>query len=144
MITHVLADAAPTAAEWGGAWVVLTAAAFFAANIATVVLSLKSSRKREVSFSFEPASKKEFDKHVEENRREHENLFSKIGGVERGQLARMDALSKEWRSFVDSKFDDLVGASEDGREKLHSRINELLGEFRELRGEVRSIRDQRK
>jgi len=30
------------------------------------------------------ASKVEFDRQAEENKREHENLFSKIGGVDRG------------------------------------------------------------
>lgn len=135
----ILADVAPTVAQWNGFWVVAAFGAFFLANLATVGAFIMASRKqkREVTFGFIPASKDEFDKHVAKNEREHENLFSKIGGVERGGLARMDAISKEWRGFVDGKFDDMAVADNSGREKLHERINEILKEVGELRGEMR-------
>lgn len=81
-----------------------------------------------------------FHAHVAQNLREHENMFSKLGGVERGATARMDALSKEWRAFVDAKFSEMATADNSGREKLHDRINEILSEVSELRGEIRAKR----
>jgi hypothetical protein len=35
------------------------------------------------------ASKENFDKHIAENRHEHDNIFSKIGGVDRGTGAKI-------------------------------------------------------
>lgn len=81
--------------------------------------------------------KAEFAEHVEWNRREHENLYSKIGGVERGSIARMDDISKEWRQFVEAGMRDLVASNNTGREKLHDRINQILREVGEIRGELK-------
>lgn len=59
--------------------------ATIASAIATVV-NVVSNRKqrREVNFAFEPASKVEFDKHSEENKRAHEHLYTVISSKERG------------------------------------------------------------
>ncbi len=35
------------------------------------------------------AAREVFEKHVEDNRRDHENIFSKIGGVDRGSGAKI-------------------------------------------------------
>lgn len=113
--------------------------ASIAGNIA-MVLSARKVQKREVNFGFIPAAKAEFDKHVEENKREHENLFSKIGGVERGQTARMDAVSEQWRTLVDKKMGELLRSNDEGRQRLHERIDEILGAVSELRGEMRARR----
>lgn len=67
-----------------------------------------------------------FEKHIEENKREHENLFAKIGGVERGGVARMETLSREWREIVDDKVTELIKSDNGGREKLHERINKVM------------------
>ena len=83
------------------------------------------------------AEQTEFEKHVEWNRREHENLFSKIGGVERGGLARMDTISQEWRGFVQQSMGELIRSNNLGREKLHERINTILSEVSEIRGELK-------
>lgn len=83
------------------------------------------------------AEQREFEKHVEWNRREHENLFSKIGGVERGSLARMDSISREWRSFVEGSMAELIKSNNEGRSKLHDRINTILAEVSEIRGELK-------
>ena len=71
--------------------------------------------------------KTDFDKFVDENRREHENLFSKIGGVERGARIHLDEALARMQS-----------ASEHSREKLHERINEVLTAVSELRGELKN------
>jgi outer membrane murein-binding lipoprotein Lpp len=44
-----------------------------------------------VSFSGVPVDKQEFDQQVQENKEDHDKLFSRIGGVERGLEARMTA-----------------------------------------------------
>ena len=46
-------------------------------------------KAREVSFEFTPASKADFEAHVVDDERTHENIFSKIGGVERGARNEM-------------------------------------------------------
>jgi hypothetical protein len=107
------------------------------ANVATM-LAMRRTQKREVRWEFEPAAKKEFDKHVERNLAEHENIFSKLSGIERGAQTRMDGLSVEWRRFVESKLSELLASNDSGREKLHDRINEILQEVSELRGEMRA------
>lgn len=128
----MLADALPSA---NTLWLALNSLMAFAAALATVGLFL-NSRKRQQSELYpqplrvEAAEKfvghKEFQAHVEWNLREHENLFRKIGGVERGHAEKMD-----------QKFSELQRSTEAGREKLHERINEILGEVRELKGEIR-------
>jgi len=94
-------------------WQVILVITTVGANLA-IILSSRKKQKREVSFEFEPASKDAFEKHVAANQREHENLFAKIGGVERGLNER-----------VEKKLTDLQRSAEDGREKLHQRINRI-------------------
>jgi hypothetical protein len=48
-----------------------------AANIA-IVYSSRRTQKREVNFAFAPASKEEFDKHVEEDKAEHDRLTAEL------------------------------------------------------------------
>lgn len=73
------------------AWNVILTIGVIITIAAQFIILARSNRaqKREVSFEFEPASKKEFDKHVEENERDHRDLFSKLGGVERGGAAKL-------------------------------------------------------
>jgi len=54
-------------------------------------ITLNKTTKTEVSFTGTPTDKKEFDKHVAENKQAHEQLFAKIGGAERGLEQRMTA-----------------------------------------------------
>lgn len=70
-------------------------------------------------------TKAEFAAHLEWNRREHESLFSKIGGVERGLGVR-----------IDTRFSEMDKKAEDRHEKLHNRINGLLEVVSELRGKL--------
>lgn len=70
-------------------------------------------------------AKTEFANHVEWNRREHENLFAKIGGVERGLTQR-----------IESRLDKMQADSHEGREKIHDRINEILAAVSNLEGRL--------
>lgn len=74
-------------------------------------------------------AKTEFQSHLEWNRREHENLFAKIGGMDRGITSRIEA-----------RLDKMEASNNAGRDKIHDRINEVLEAVSELRGRV----DERK
>lgn len=84
LITPIIAQATTNNSDiitWG---IILTLTTI-AGNVATVIaLLVNRKQKREVSFGFVPASKEEFDDHRMNNKEEHDQLFSKLGGVERG------------------------------------------------------------
>lgn len=98
----ILAETAPTGLQWNGFLVVCSFLAFFAANLATI-WAVTRKQKREVHFGFEPASKTEFSDHVSKNSSDHKDLWSKIGGVERGANER---LVVELRGLRDERRDD--------------------------------------
>jgi hypothetical protein len=67
-------------------------------------ITLNKTTKTEVSFSGTPTDEKDFDKHVEEDTKAHEQLFAKIGGVERGVEQRMTArLDKSEAEAIESR-----------------------------------------
>jgi len=68
---------------------------------------------------------KRFEHELQENKREHENLFKKIGGVERGAVQRLDDHLK-----------DMQKSAEDGRDKIHRRLNRLSIGLANLCGRV--------
>lgn len=86
----ILAETAPTGIQWNGFLTVCGFLAFFAANLATV-WAVTRKQKREIHFGFEPASKAEFDRQAAANEQVHRDLFSKLGGVERGSKAHTDS-----------------------------------------------------
>jgi biopolymer transport protein ExbB/TolQ len=110
------------------------------------LFKLGKTQKREVSFSFEPASKKEFDEHVQANRREfdehvkaNERMFEEIG---------KDASHR--RQFIYDKIDKTEGKvmaalGELRRENMtetkamHERVNQVLKEISEVRGEMKRM-----
>ena len=133
----MLAQTAPDPHSFSQFWIIIAFIAAVGANLVTIVVLVSNRKqKREVSFGFEPASKTEFEKHADWNRREHENLFAKIGGVERGANQRCDMHTREFREILDVKLTELMNANNVGREKLHDRINEVLEAVAELRGRV--------
>ncbi|MDE2099098.1 MAG: hypothetical protein KGL39_17725 [Patescibacteria group bacterium] len=85
------------------------------------------------------ALKSEFTLAMQRNEQEHRDLFARIGGVERGALSRMDALSKEWRSWVEEKVTVMVASNESGRENLHRRINDVLVAVSRIEGEMKRL-----
>ncbi len=54
-------------------------------------ITLTKTSRTEVSFTGMPTDKKDFEKHVAENKQAHEQLHAKIGGAERGLEQRMTA-----------------------------------------------------
>lgn len=53
------------------------------------IRNLTRKQTREVTVTGENVSKTAFEQHVEHNQKEHENLFSKLGGVDRGIRAEV-------------------------------------------------------
>jgi len=106
----------------GVAVAVFTVAAFFS----------NRKQRREVSFGFIPAAKDEFDKHVAWNQKEHDNLFAKLGGLERGAAAKIQTLSREWRDVLNDKIFELIRSNEESRQKIQENANALAREVGEL------------
>ena len=47
-------------------------------------VAIAKAQKVQVTFAGTPVDKKEFDKEVQENKEEHDRIFAKLGGLERG------------------------------------------------------------
>ena len=85
-------------------------------------VAIAKAQKVQVTFAGTPVDKKEFDRQVQENKEEHDRIFSKLGGIERGVEGRLNA-----------KLDAMSAESKLDREKLHFRINPIEGEICALR-----------
>ena len=131
------------------AWNVILTIGVLVTIVAQFVIIGRQSRKqrREVSFEFESASKKEFDQFAattnanfiqvrEEMKADRaanqihasersKTLFSQIEKVE----ARLDTKLEETRLELSGKTDD-----------VHTRINEVLSAVSELRGEINGMK----
>ena len=68
-------------------------------------------------------SKPEFREHVHRSDVEHQNIWKKLGGLERGLGAEMKAMELR-----------IQESDEHRSEKLHDRVNEVLAAVSELRG----------
>lgn len=78
------------------------------------------------------ARQSELRDHVSQDFQEHSNLWSKIGGLERGLTKEL----KDLELRIDSKDEARTHA-------LHNRLNEILGDVREMRGEMRAEKPKR-
>jgi hypothetical protein len=85
-------------------------------------LMLTRTSKTEVSFTGTPMDKKEFERHEQENKHEHEKIIATLSGVERGVETRLNA-----------KLDAMQAEAKADREKLHFRINPIEAEICALR-----------
>ncbi|MDE2104759.1 MAG: hypothetical protein KGL39_46410 [Patescibacteria group bacterium] len=86
------------------------------------------------------ASKREFTAHVAENKKQHEIFFQRFRELENNHNVRIETLSKEWRNWADLKLTELVKSNDEGRQRLHSRVDEVLVKVSELKGEMHSLR----
>ena len=126
MILTMLADIEPSSAAISQFWIVAGFFLSIAASGTAIVVSIimvasNKKQRREVTFGFEPASKDEFEKHLAWDRQEHRDLFSKIGGVERGAQNKLEAA---------------IASGNVSREKLHGRINDLMSAIARLEGKL--------
>lgn len=89
-------------------WGVILVLTTIAANIA-VIIGTRQKQKREVSFEFEPASKVALDTLSTENTKVHEQIFAKIGGVERGAKSALETQVEIVRRDVIKCGNDISG-----------------------------------
>src|SRR5262252_8442133 len=82
-----------------GLWVIAATAVLQALGAALSIAKffINRAEKRQVSISPEVVLRPDFDAHVAENRHAHENLFAKIGGLERGINAHLNNELKSLR-----------------------------------------------
>ena len=99
-----------------GLWVIAATAVLQALGAALSIAKffINRAEKRQVSISPEVVLRPDFDAHVAENRHEHENLFAKLGGMERGLNAH---LNSELKSLREER-------REDSR-TLHQELNDV-------------------
>ncbi len=137
LILAVAQEAPASHSEW------LTNLSFFL-NLMTVLIVLWAkisgkSEKREVRMVGDFVGKPEFDAFKIENKEEHDHMFSKLGGVERGVNGRLDAQFEKLHSQLR---EDLLRNAEGGErraEKIHNRINPIEGQMEGLKASVGAL-----
>jgi hypothetical protein len=77
-------------------------------------------------------TRSDFKEHVAATTKQHENLFSKLGGVERGAKAALDAE----RVRVDARFNELLRATNEHREHVQHQLNQLLTATARIEGKL--------
>jgi hypothetical protein len=113
-----------TNSELGG-WLYAAATVAQLAGTITLLVTINSKQRREVSFAGEPVDRKEFDKHVAEDSAVHSQLFAKIGGAERGIESR-----------VMSRLDKAEGESRELRRLVHLEITAIGNDVAALKKEA--------
>ena len=96
-----------------GLWVIAGTAVLQALGSAVSLAKFFANRseRRQVSISPDVVGRPDFDSHVAENKQEHQHLFAKIGGTERGIHAQFNAEIKHLR--------------EERREDIHALHHEM-------------------
>lgn len=73
------------------------------------------------------STKVELKDHVIQDFQEHSNLWSKIGGMERGLTQQIQEMERR-----------LNTQDEERTQRVHTRLDEILGDMREMRGEMKA------
>jgi hypothetical protein len=99
-----------------GLWLIAATAILqaFGAVLSIAKFFLNRSEKRQVTISPDVVGRPDFEAQSAQNKQEHENLFAKIGGLERGINAHVNT---ELRSLRDERREDVRA--------LHSELNEV-------------------
>jgi hypothetical protein len=108
-----------------GAWLYSAVTVAQLAATVTVLVTINSRQRREISFAGEPVDKKDFDRHVAENAAVHTQLFAKIGGAERGIESRLA-----------SRMDRFESDSTESRRLIHQVINAIGNDVAALKKEA--------
>jgi hypothetical protein len=133
----ILAETTVGADDFWKFWCIVSSLTAMLASLSQIIsLFLNRRERREVSFAFDPAGKEEFEKHLARNEQEHRDIFARIGGVERGAIARADTVKREIEARLDHKFDEFAREHNESRTKLHERINQILQGVARLEGRI--------
>lgn len=105
--------------------------------ISMVALNRRQNVKVQQPLEIKPVSdyvhKAEFNRLAEQNEQTHRDIFSKLGGIERGATGNLGKLREEIHA-MELRINQ---SGEDRSEKIHERINEVLAEVSEIRGELK-------
>jgi hypothetical protein len=112
-------------------WLTIALIASVVMNLGIFFASIRRQR-REVRFEFEPASKETLEKRIRESDHIHRDLFSRIGNAERGLSGAAEAIRREMHDMEIR----INASSEERSSHLHERINQVLGEVREVKGQL--------
>jgi hypothetical protein len=108
-----------------GTWLYAAATVAQLAGTVTLLITINSKQRREISFAGEPVDRKEFDKHVAQDAAIHSQLFAKIGGAERGIETRMMA-----------RMDNFETESKESRQLVHQEISAIGNDVAALKKEA--------
>lgn len=108
-----------------GAWVYGLATVIQIASTIAILATINSKQRREITFAGQPVDQKDFDQHVAENAAIHNQLFAKIGGVERGLESRLA-----------SRMDKFETEAEQSRRLIHQDINAIGNDVAALKKEA--------
>jgi len=99
-----------------GLWVIAATAVLQALGAAMGIAKffINRAEKRQVMISPEVVGRPDFDAHVSENRHQHENLFSKLGGMERGI-----------NGYLNSELKTLREERREDTRALHQEVNDV-------------------
>lgn len=112
------------------AWqVILTIGVLVA--IGANIFTAARAQKREVSFSFEPASKEEFKRHMAANAQEHRDLFAKIGGVDRGSGQKISSEIQAMHVRVNA-IEKSVGGLETSTELQNQQLTQMQADIKRI------------
>jgi hypothetical protein len=121
---EMMADVTP---NWNMVWIVITGLSVIAANVATVFIATRKKEKVEVEFAKEFTSSRDFWKHVEENKRAHEQFDIRIGGVDR-----------KGKQHADEKLAAAEIKREESSRRMHSDITGLQVKVGQLETETKN------
>ena len=108
-----------------GTWMYALGSVIQIAATVTILVTINSKQKREVSFAGQPVEQKEFERLVAENSAVHDQLFAKIGGVERGLDGRLG-----------DRLDKFEAESHASRRLMHQNISAIGNDVAALKKEA--------
>ncbi|MGA2175060.1 MAG: hypothetical protein ABSH38_08785 [Verrucomicrobiota bacterium] len=108
-----------------GTWMYALGSVIQIAATVTILVTINSKQKREVSFAGQAVDQKEFDRLVAENAAVHDQLFAKIGGVERGVDSRLAV-----------RLDKFEAEAHESRRLMHQNISAIGNDVAALKKEA--------
>jgi hypothetical protein len=130
-MTCLFADAATPNANT--VWLVILAISALGGNLATIGLWQSSRRKQETQISPQPflvamekefTTRREFETHVAANSQDHRDMFSKIGGVDRGATSKISSEVSGIHTRINS-IEKSVGGLETATELQNQRLAQM-------------------
>lgn len=88
------------------------------------------------------ADQREFEAHIAEDHKVHEQLFAKANAISRDTPKMIDRKFDDLRKELSSEIKSLAKTSDESQTKIHDRINDVLGGMREQVGTIGEMKTQ--